>query len=269
MRTLVTSVMLIALLAGCAARGSDPPTAARSQLAPSGTLRVGVAFAPNPSPALAVLDAGMQPHGVPVTLAEELGKKAGVPASVKTVRNSGELTDLLAAGQVDLGFLPVDETRMKRVDFGPAYFIVESTFLVRPGLNITTIAELDKPGVRVIGISNTATLRGAAKALKTNTIAPVPTVQEAAEMIRRGQADAFAYIRDGLTPIAASLPGSVVLKETFLRSNVAAAIPKGRPAALGFVDRFTEDAKRSGLIKRAFVDAGLLDLEVAPPLLTQ
>ena len=113
-----------------------------------------------------------------------------------------------------------------------AYFIVESTFLVRPGLNIATIAELDRPRLRVIGTSNTATLRGAASALKANTITPVPTVQEAVEMIKLGQADAFVYIRDGLAPIASSVPGSVVLRETFLRSNVAAAIPKGRPAAL-------------------------------------
>ena len=264
MRNVVASVLCLISLSGCGTIPSEPSSAARSQLAPTGSLRIGVAFAPNPSPAFAVVDAGQDPRGVPVTIGRELAKVAGVPSSIKLARNSGELTELLAANEIDVSFFPMDETRKQRVDFGPDYFIFESTFLIRAGVSVRTMAELDQPRLRVIGISNTDNFRAASNFLKRNTVSPVTTVGEAVEMIRSGQADAFAFSRHGLTPITATLPGSVVLKDSFLRSSVAIAIPKGRPDALSFVSRFMEIAKSNGFIKRAFVDVGLGDLDVAP-----
>ena len=48
------------------------------ELVPTGTLRVGVAFAPSPSPLFVVKDAGGTPRGVTVDLANELANELGV-----------------------------------------------------------------------------------------------------------------------------------------------------------------------------------------------
>jgi polar amino acid transport system substrate-binding protein len=47
--------------------------------------------------------------------------------------------------------------------------------------------------------------------------------------------------------------------------GTAIAVPRGRPAALAYVSRFLEDAKTSGLVKKAFEDAGLDPAAIAPP----
>jgi polar amino acid transport system substrate-binding protein len=41
-------------------------------------------------------------------------------------------------------------------------------------------------------------------------------------------------------------------------------VPKGKPAALGFVGEFIEEAKASGLVRRAFDEMGLKTSVVAP-----
>ena len=107
---------------------------AMSELIPTGTLRVGVAFAPSPSPLFVVKDADGAPRGVTVDLGNALANELGVPIELMVAPNTGELVDALEAGAIDVSFMPVDEERKKRIDFGPVYFLVESTYMVTDGL---------------------------------------------------------------------------------------------------------------------------------------
>ena len=129
------------------------------ELIPTGKLRVGVVFAPAPSAFFVVKEANGEPRGVTVDLAVELGRKLGVPVEFMVAPNSGLVTDATESGAIDVAFMPVDEERKKRVDFGPAYFIIESTYLVTGASGIKTVAEVDRPDVRVVGIANTTTIR--------------------------------------------------------------------------------------------------------------
>jgi polar amino acid transport system substrate-binding protein len=87
--------------------------------------------------------------------------------------------------------------------------------------------------------------------------------------LRSGTADAFALTHDSLPPLAAALPGSRILDGAFLRAGVAIAVPKDRPNALAYASAFMEDVKGSGAVQRAFEDAGLKGLTVAPPSASQ
>src|ERR1044071_6360420 len=111
------------------------------ELIPSGKLRVGVAFAPSPSPLFVVKAKDGAVRGVTVDLANELAQQLGVEAEFMVAPNTGELVDALEAGRIDLSFMPVDDERKKRVDFGPVYFEVESTYMVTGASGIKTVAE--------------------------------------------------------------------------------------------------------------------------------
>ena len=80
-----------------------------NELIPTGKLRVGVAFAPSPSPLFVVKDAGGTPRGVTVDLANELANELGVPVELMVAPNTGELVDALEAETIDVSFMPVDE----------------------------------------------------------------------------------------------------------------------------------------------------------------
>jgi polar amino acid transport system substrate-binding protein len=235
------------------------------EIAPTGKLRVGVVYAPVATAFFVTKDADGRPHGVTVDLANELAAKLGVPIEFMVAPNSGEVTEATSAGAVDVTFMPVDDERKTKVDFGPAYYFGESTYLVRPGSDIRTLADVDRAQVRVIGIANTTTIRSATRALKSATIAPVASVGDAMAMMRDGQADAFALSKDSLRPLAATVPGARILDEAFHKVGIAIAVPKNRPAALAYASDFMEAAKASGSVRRALDRAGMQGEAVAPP----
>jgi polar amino acid transport system substrate-binding protein len=235
------------------------------ELAPTGKLRVGVVAAPAMSAFFVTRDASGQPHGVTVDLGSALAHKLGVPVEFVVAPNSGEITDALAEARIDVAFMPVDEERKQRLEFGPAYVAVESTYLVTAASGITALAEVDRPGMRVVGIAGTTTIRSAARTLKNTAVTAATSVDEAMAMMRLGTADAFALSHDSLPPLAATLPGSRILDGGFQRTVIAIAVPKDRPQALAAATAFMEDAKQSGLVRRALDAAGFKDAAVAPP----
>ncbi len=254
------TALLFAADAATAPFSDGPTPLQRQEIVPTGKLRVGVASAPTKSALFVIKDAGGNLRGVTIDLGKELGNKLGVPIEFFVASNSGELIDALSSNAIDLTFVPIDEERRKKVDFGPAYFIIESTYLVRAGSDIKSLSQVDRPGIRVIGIADTATIRAAARSLKNTPITPVESVSVATEMLRTGTADALALTHDSLRPVAAQLPGSRILDGSFLQTGIAIAVPKDRPNALAYATSFMEHAKASGIVQRAFDDAGLSDL---------
>src|SRR3984893_6292691 len=98
------------------------------QLVPTGKLRVGVAYAPAPTPIFVARDAAGDVHGVPRDLGIALAQALGVPVEIVVVATTGELTEACSPGSIDIGFMPADDERRKRLDFSPPYFVIESTY---------------------------------------------------------------------------------------------------------------------------------------------
>jgi polar amino acid transport system substrate-binding protein len=263
MQFLQSRGMLLAAAIAAGGAGAQESTAAK-ELIPTGKLRVGIVFAPAASAFFVVKDANGEPRGVTVDLAVELAKKLGVPVEFMLAANSGLVTDATESGAIDVGFMPVDEERKKRVDFGPAYFMIESTYLATAGSGIKTVAEVDRPNVRVVGIANTTTIRAAARSLKNTTISAAASVEEAMTLLRAGKVDAFALSRDSLPPLAAQLSGSRIVDGGFQQTAIAIAVPKNRPSALAYVTAFLQQAKASGSVRRALDKAGFPNEPVAP-----
>ena len=235
------------------------------ELAPTGTLRFGVAFAPEKSTFFVEKTAEGALRGVTVDLANELAQAAGRPIEFTAAPNTGVLTDALVAGTLDVAFMPIDAERRAKLGVGPVYATGLNTYLVRPGSDIRTIADVDRPGVRVIGVANTTTIRSAAAALKQTKIEPAVSVDVALEMLNSGKADAFALTHDTLRTLAPRVPGARILDGSFREISIAIVVPTGRPEALAYVSKWLEEAKASGSVRRAFDRWGFVNADVAPP----
>jgi polar amino acid transport system substrate-binding protein len=255
-----------ALLAVFTPARADQRESALKELAPTGTLRVAIGVGPVASAFYCTRDRDGHPHGVAVDLGAELSRMLRVPVEYVEYQSSGEITDAGNTGAWDVTFMPVDAERAKAVEFGPAYYKFESTYLVPPGSAIKTIEDVDRPGVRVAGVDNTATGRAAAAALKHAKFSAFRSVAELQEELRAGRVDAVALSRESLRNFAAGLPGARVLAGQFFASRVAVAVPKGHMEALAFVKAFVENAKFTGSVRRALDGAGLQEAEVAPPV---
>jgi polar amino acid transport system substrate-binding protein len=262
MKPLAFGALIVTLLSFHAAAANDD--AARKELAPTGKLRVAVAVSPAPSALYVVKMDDGRLRGVAIDLGAALAKKLGVSVEYVTYLASGEITEGANKNIWDVTFVPYDTDRAKQIDFGPAYHLLQSTYLVAPGSTIKTVADVNAAGVRIAGVANTATFRASSKASPLATTITVAGVDDAVELVRAGKADAIALSRESLTGLLPKLPGSRLLDGGFLNSVTAVAVPPGHKAALSYVATFVEEAKASGEVRRAFDDVGLTTAQVAP-----
>jgi polar amino acid transport system substrate-binding protein len=259
----IAGVLVAAAFSACAAQADD--AAARKELAPTGRLRVAIAVGPAPSGIYVIKDEASGGYrGVTIDLSAALAKKLGVEIDYIPYLASGEIQGAAGKDAWDVTFMPVDDERKKVVDFGSPYHLLQSTYLVAPGSAIQTVADADKAGVRIAGVKDTATFRASSKASPNATHTALPGVDAAIALMQAGQADAIALGRASLGGVAAKIPGARILDGGFLNSTTAVAVTKGKPEALAYVSAFIEDAKVSGLVRRAFDDIGLKSEQVAP-----
>jgi polar amino acid transport system substrate-binding protein len=233
------------------------------QLAPAGKLRVAIAVAPTPSAQFAIQD-GDTYRGVAVIFGTALAEKLGVPVEIVPHKGSGEIQNSAADNRWDVAFLPVDAERKKFVDFGNAYHLLQSTFLVAPGSKINSVKDANAKGVGIGGVANTATFRAAIKATPNATHVEFAGVDAATAAMNEKKIEAIALSRESLSGLVGKIPGSRILDDAFLNSSTAVCVPKGKPAALEYVSEFIEEAKASGLARRALDEMGLKSSVVAP-----
>lgn len=236
-----------------------------NEIAPTGRLRVAIAVGPSASALWTVRDpATGEPRGVPIEIGTAMAARLGVPVELVEYASSGEIVAACDKGDWDVTFVPVDDDRKKAIDFGAPYHLLQSTYLVAPGSTIRTLAEANRAGVRIAIVEGTATGRASVAASPYATTVKVKSPDEAVAMMRAGQLDAIALSRESVGGLVDALPGSRVLEEAFLNSTTAVAVPQNRPAARAFVTEFVEEAKASGLVRRALDAMGLKSSQVAP-----
>jgi polar amino acid transport system substrate-binding protein len=234
------------------------------ELAPTGTLRGGVVVSPAPSAFFAIRDSKGEVKGVTIDLVRVFAETLKLPLELQVYENSGQVTDAVAGGTCDLAFMPRDAAREARVEFGPAYYMISSTYLVPAGSTIQTIDEVNRRGVRIVAIANTTTARSARRTAPEASVEEVPSVDMMTDMAAAGKGDAFALSHDSFAGLLPKLPGARVLPGNFQQTGIAVAVPKGRPAALTIASGLIENAKKSGLVRRALDAAGFKNAEVAP-----
>ena len=233
-------------------------------LAPTGTLRGGVVVAPAKSMSFATKADDGAVQGVPVDLLHGFAALVDVPLSLAEFPNSGQLTDAIAEGRIDIGFMPRDAAREARVAFGPSFYLMGSTYLVPAGSEIVTIEQVNREGVRIVAIANTTTARSARRTAPLANVEEVASVDIMTAMAQRGDGDAFALSHDSFVGLLPKIPGARVLPGQFQQTGIGVAVPPGRPGALALARQLIEEAKANGLVRRAFDAAGFADAAVAP-----
>lgn len=236
---------------------------AAADLAPTGRLRVALNMG---QAALVTKDpATGEVRGVAVELGRELAGALGVPFAPVEYPGLPAIVATVNAKAWDVAFLAITPERARDMDLSTAYTHVDATYLVPAGSRIKTVPDADQPGVRIAIQSRGAVDQHLTGALKQARLVRTETLPAAFDLLRTGQADAMASERQVLVQYAERLPGAQVLADRFLTVRQGIGLPKGHPVGLGYVRTFVEQAKASGLVKRAIDHAGLRGAEVAPP----
>src|SRR5262245_8512135 len=189
--------------------------AALEDLAPSGTLRVGIAVGQTIGAGLVVMECG-RPRGIAVDLGTELARRLGVPVEFVPYPGPGPLAAAAVGGQWDVAFIAFDEQKRMHLDYGAAHIVGQFTYLVAPNSGIQTIADVDRSDVRVAGTEGTAAARAAQASLRNVRMVLAKSSSEVFELLKAGKADAMTSSRETLVGLCAKLPGSRVLDESYL-----------------------------------------------------
>src|SRR4029079_15600161 len=249
------------VLSGCAGVETTPTPEARHALAPTGTLRVGLQLG-SPHNVVQDLVTG-EMKGVGYDLGKELARRLGVPFEPVMYPSVGALLDGGKAGAWGVAFVGFSPARAKEWDCTALHMEMEFGYLVPAGSAISTMADVDRPGIRVAVQEKSQPDIFLSRTLKNGIVVRASSLAGTVDVLRSGRADAIFSIKPSLFEISNQLPGSKLLDGQPGIDPHAMALPKGRDPALAYARRFIEEAKSSRLVKAAIERAGMRGAAVA------
>lgn len=261
MKRLLLAVALTTMLAHLA-QAQQAPDPRVADLVQTGKIRVGVhsvMYAKDPKTGEA------KAAGVGIILldiAHALGTRIGAEIVLVGHPTIAEMLTCVTSGACDMGFMGPDSSRIG-LEFSPPLLQLDYTFLVPAGSSIQHIAEADRAGVRIAVVRDHASTLTLSRIFKQAQLVYAPTPDPTFELLRSGQADAFASIRGVLLTYSEKLPGSRVLDEAYGANLLGMVVPRGQAARLAYISEFIEQARASGLVQQAIERAGLPGYKVA------
>jgi len=235
-----------------------------SELAPTGVLRAAI----NMGNFLLVTGRtpSGDPEGVAPDMAREIASRLGVPVAYVPYARPGELADAAGTGIWDIGLIGAEPQRAEKIAFTPAYVEIEATYLVPVGSPLKSIADVDKPGVRIAVSARSAYDLWLERNIKQATLVRSDGLNSAMELFVRDKLDALAGLRPGLLGDLPKMPGARILEGQFTAVQQAIGTVRSNAAGAAFLRDFVEEAKKSGLVASLIEKHGVVGrLSVAPP----
>ncbi len=261
MNHLRCAALLLAMCVASVAVAQQVSTAARAELAPGGKLRVGLNLSNNTT---VTKDAQTgELRGVAVDLSRALAEEMGVAFEPVLYPSATKMAEA-AAGQWDVAFMAIDPARAQVITFTAAYMLVPNSYMVPPGSPIQTMADVDRPGIRIAVDEKNATDLFLSRNLRHATLVRVVGEPAALERLRTGDVQVLATGRGLLLSHAANWSGARVLDGWFRAVEHGIGMLAGRDNGLTHLRDFVEQMKRSGRVQQMLDRQGVMGLIAVP-----
>jgi len=237
-----------------------PSATAKSELTPSGKLRVGINYG---NFLLVTKRSDTEYTGIAVDLGREVGKRLGVEVEFVPFATAGKLADAVKAGAWDVAFLGNEPQRAAEIAFSPAYLEIEAGYLVPAGSSIRTMAEVDRKGVRIATAVNSAYDLYLTRNIKNATLVRANAIQGSYDAFVKDKLEVLSGLKPRLLDDVKTLPGSRILEGRFTVVQQSVGTPQGRPAAAGYLAEFATDVKTSGFVADAIARHKVRGVSVA------
>jgi polar amino acid transport system substrate-binding protein len=202
------------------------------------------------------------PRGVTVDIANEVAARLGVQVEFLCFDGARESFEATAAGQADICFLAIEPARAAEITFTAPYVLIEGVYAVPNESPLTTVAEVDSPGVR-IGVKH-----GSGYDLfLTRTLRHATLVRgaEGTEAFVTGNLEVAAGVREPMTEFVAAHPEYRLIDGRFMEIPQAVGTPKTkRQETTEYLRDLVEELKATGFVAAALHRSGQT-APVAPP----
>jgi len=252
-------VTAFCLLIGTSGLALAQPT---SDLAPNGTLRVGVLLS---NPVLVTKKPDGTLAGVSVDLGRMIAAKLGARYQEVPYQTTDTFAKSFGAGEWDIAIGPRTPVAEKTSNLSPPFMLVDNIYVAAPDRQFSNASEVDRSGVRIAVVLNGAPDQYLSNNLKSATLVRIRgATKEIVEAILAGKADVYGSNAENVRAAADKIPGSKIVPGAFRTVSMVIAFPKDKsPAAQDIIKAIVSEAKSAGLVKRAIDSAKLKGVRVA------
>src|SRR5262249_13421881 len=155
--------------------------------------------------------------------------------------------------------------RAERIAFTPAYVEIEATYLVPAGSPIATLADVDKPGVRISVTGRSAYGLWLDRHIAHATLMKTGTLDSAYEQFVGDKLEVLAGLKPRLLSDVEKLPGARILDGKFTAVQQAIGTARKNAAGAAFLRDFVAEVTASGFVQGLIDKHKVRGLSVAPP----
>jgi len=217
------------------------------QLAPKGYLRAAI----NLSNFLLVTgkESNGDPQGVSPDMAKALANELNVDIKLITFNRPGELADAISEDVWDIGNIANEPERAKSITFSLPYTTIETTFLIRNGLNINSLQDVDKKGIKIAVAERSAYDLWLTENIKNADLIRAKSIDESFSVFQENKYEVLAGLRPKLIDDITKTTDCYLLDEPFTFINQCIGSKPGNLEAENFINSFVKKNIENGFIK--------------------
>ena len=218
------------------------------QLAPKGRLRAAI----NLSNFLLVTgkEANGDPQGVSPDMAKALANQLGVELELISFNRPGELADAISEDVWDIGNIANEPERAKSITFSSPYTLIESTYMVRNSLNINSIKDVDKEGIRIAVAERSAYDLWLTSNIKNAVLKRAKSINESFTIFEDNKYEVLAGLRPKLVDDLKKTENCNILPEAFTFINQCIGSKPGNIEAETYINNFIKNSIENGFVKK-------------------
>jgi polar amino acid transport system substrate-binding protein len=256
-------LLAILLIATSIPEGALGQTAISSEIGAAGKLRV--AMNANTVVLLTRTPDGKITGGVGLEVGKFIAKKLGAVLELVAYPDSNTYTQSFGKGEWDIGFGARTPLVAEKADFILDVLLTDYLFVAAPGRQFADAAQVDRPGVKIGVGQNSTSDQFLSRTLKSAALVRLPGGGKSIEALRSGQVDVWAASASNVEEVANRLPGTKVVPGAFTSDRSMVILPKGRSsAARAKLAEIVNDAKRTGVVRKALEQTGVKGVRAAP-----
>ena len=220
-----------------------------SSFAPTGTLRVGINLG---NPILANENPNThQLNGITIDIAQEIGKRIGLPVKLIPFKTAGATVDGVKSGEIDLVFVAIDPVRGADISYTPAYIQIEGAYMVKSDSIIKSNEEVDALNNEIVVGKGSAYDLYLTREIQRATLLRVASSQAVIDDFMSGKGNVAAGVKQQLESDAKRYQGLRMLPGRFMVINQAIGIPKARAnyeSTTAYLSEIIAELNQSGLV---------------------
>lgn len=192
------------------------------------------------NPVLAHREDDGSPGGITVRIARKLARHIDLELELIAVNHARDSFELLKQEKADIGFLAIDPQRSEYIAFSDPYITIEGTYLVASNSSLLKASDVDQTPLRIASSSGSAYDLHLQRTLTKAQLVAVPSFAESLELLRAGEVDAVAGIRQALATVSDTDVAWRVLPDGFMEIRQAMCVPKSKERAIGFLNKYLD-----------------------------